>query len=126
MTPHGVLADRFFAAIEAGDIDAIRTLYHPDAVIWHNTDSVEQSPQENLRVLKWLIRNFSARRYDVRKRIVNDDGFVQQHVLHLGNENGALAIHACVIVTIEHGCIVRLDEYIDSKQIGGLGGLITG
>jgi len=29
---------RFFAAIEAGDIDAVRSIYAPDALIWHNDD----------------------------------------------------------------------------------------
>ncbi|GAA2143184.1 Cif family virulence factor [Actinomadura napierensis] len=33
------LADEFIAAVETGDLDAIRTsLYAPDAQIWHNTD----------------------------------------------------------------------------------------
>ena len=38
------IADQLFAAIEAGDIDAVRDLYAPDAVIWHNTDETEQGP----------------------------------------------------------------------------------
>ena len=39
--PDDALAARFFAAIEAGDIDAIRAIYAPDARIWHNTDGIE-------------------------------------------------------------------------------------
>ena len=38
------LADRFFAAIEAGDIAAVREIYSPDAEIWHNTDGLVQGP----------------------------------------------------------------------------------
>jgi ketosteroid isomerase-like protein len=36
------VADRLFAAIEAGDIDAVRELYHPDIAVWHNTGGLAQ------------------------------------------------------------------------------------
>ena len=39
------LADRFFAAIEAGDVDAVRELYDPDVEIWHNTDGARPAPR---------------------------------------------------------------------------------
>jgi ketosteroid isomerase-like protein len=42
---------RFFAAIEAGDIDLVRAIYAPDALIWHNDDLIEQPVEENLKVL---------------------------------------------------------------------------
>ncbi len=32
------IAERFFRAIEAGNVEAIRAIYAPDAVIWHNND----------------------------------------------------------------------------------------
>ena len=45
------LADRLVAAIEAGDVESVSGIYADDAVIWHNTDQVEQRPAENLLVL---------------------------------------------------------------------------
>ena len=42
------LVIRFFAALEAGDIAALRGIYSPDAVIWHNDDLIEQPVEENL------------------------------------------------------------------------------
>jgi ketosteroid isomerase-like protein len=42
---------RFFAAIETGDIDLVRAIYAPDALIWHNDDLIEQPVEENLKVL---------------------------------------------------------------------------
>ena len=48
------LADRFFAAIETGDVDVLRELYHPDAEIWHNTDGVAQRRDDNLATLAWM------------------------------------------------------------------------
>ncbi len=65
------VATRFFAAIEAGDIDALRAIYSPDAVVWHNTDQVEQSVDENLVVLRWVDQNVKGWRYeDVRRTVV--------------------------------------------------------
>ena len=63
------IADDLFDAIEKGDIDAVRGIYAPDAVIWHNNDEVEQTVDQNLRVLQWVCDNLAERAYeDVRRR----------------------------------------------------------
>ena len=80
-TAHNDLANRLFAAIEAGDIDAVRALYAPDAVVWHNNDGAEQSPEQNLVVLQWVVDNLADRAYEDVRRVVTYDGFVQQQVL---------------------------------------------
>jgi ketosteroid isomerase-like protein len=115
---------RLFAAIEAGDVDAVRSIYAPDAVIWHNHDGVEQSVDENLRVLRWMVRSCSDVRYTEVRRSSTDTGFVQQHVLRLVSPAGeALAIPACIVGTVDgDGRITRIDEYLDSAQIGRLVG----
>ncbi len=63
------LVVRFFAALEAGDIAALREIYAPDAVIWHNDDLIEQPVEENLKVLAGLHRVVSGLRYDVIRRV---------------------------------------------------------
>jgi len=75
------LVDRFFVAIEAGDLDTLREIYAPDAVIWHNDDLLEQSVNDNLKVLQGLHRAVSGLRYDVTRRAATADGVLQQHVL---------------------------------------------
>ena len=40
MSEHLDVAERFFKAIEAADIDAVKEIYAPDAEIWHNTDGL--------------------------------------------------------------------------------------
>ena len=42
------LVVRFFAALEGGDIDTLREIYAPDAVIWHNDDLIEHPVEEDL------------------------------------------------------------------------------
>jgi len=111
------IADRLFSAIEAGDIDAVRGLYAPDAVIWHNYDETEQTPDQNLVILQWVVDHLGDRRYEDVRRYVTDDGFVQQHVLRFTRDGDRYGIPACLVVRCEGEHITRIDEYLDSTHI---------
>lgn len=114
---HLDLARRFIGAIEAGDIDAVRACYAPDAKVWHNNDGVEQSVDENIRVLKWVIRTLPDRRYRILRLEALPDGFLQQHVLEATLPNGKpWSTDACLVVRAKDGRITRLDEYLDSAR----------
>lgn len=111
---HLALAERFISALEAGDVEAVRGIYAPDAKLWHNNDEIEQTVDQNLRVLAWLIRALPERRYRIVRREILADGFLQQHVLEGVLADGeAFAMPACVVVQAKDGKIVRLDEYLD-------------
>ena len=115
------LAEKFVGAIQSGDVDTVRDCYAPDAVIWHNNDGVEQTVDQNMRVLRWFIRTLPDRHYRIVHREALKDGFLQQHVLEATLPDGTeWAMPACVVVRAEHGKIVRLDEYIDSAHAGAL------
>ena len=115
------VADRFFAAIEAGDIAAVRDIYAPDAEIWHNTDGLVQSPDDNARTLGWIAANLRDVTYTKVKRSATDDGFVQQHVLVATNRAGArIEVPACIVTTVRDGRITRLDEYLDSASVAAI------
>ncbi len=110
-------AERFVGAIQAGDVDAVRACYAPDAKLWHNTDDIEQTVDQNMAVLDWFIKTLPDRYYRVLYRAALKDGFVQQHILEATLPDGTKwKMFACVIVRIENGVIVRLDEYLDSAQ----------
>jgi len=112
------LAKSFFDAIERGDIEAVRGIYAPDAVIWHNTDGLESTVEENLRVLTGFVQNIPTRRYENRRLEVFADGFVQQHVLHGVNRKGkAFTLAASLVCKVVNGRITRLDEYFDSAAV---------
>ena len=111
------VAERFFAAIQAGDLEAVRASYHPDAQIWHNFDQLDQTPDQNLRVLAWMVRKVKDRRYEEVRRIETPTGFAQQHVLRGIAPNGQLLeCPAAVFCTVEDGLITRLEEYLDTTQ----------
>ena len=88
------IAEKFFRAIEAGDVAAIRAIYAPNAVIWHNNDQLEQSVDENMRVLEWVARNLKNRHYRVKRRVAIPGGFLQQHVLEAETANGPFSMPA--------------------------------
>lgn len=119
MTPqeHLDFAERFVGAIQTGDTATVRACYAPDAKLWHNTDNVEQTPDQNMKVLEWFIRTLPDRNYRVVRREPLPDGFLQQHVLEATLPDGTKwAMDACVVVKIENGVITRLDEYMDSAK----------
>lgn len=118
-----VVAERLFAAIEAGDIDAVRDLYAESAEIWHNTDGRAQSREENLRTLRWVVRSLDGLRYDDVRRDVTPSGFVQRHVLRAsGPEGTAIEIPACIVATVHRGRVTHLDEYLDSAHVARITG----
>ncbi|HXW46761.1 MAG TPA: nuclear transport factor 2 family protein [Streptosporangiaceae bacterium] len=111
------LVVRFFAALEAGDIDTLREIYSPDAVIWHNDDLIEQSVEDNLKVLQGLHRAVSGLRYDVIRRAPAHDGVLQQHVLRGQLPGGAeVELHAAMYLQVRDGHITRIEEYLDSAK----------
>jgi ketosteroid isomerase-like protein len=114
-------AKKFVGAIQSGDTDTVRTCYHPDAKLWHNTDGVEQTVDQNMKVLDWFIRTLPDRNYRVTRLEALPDGFLQQHVLEATLPDGTKwAMDACVVVRIENGLITRLDEYLDSAKSAAL------
>lgn len=115
------LAARFIDAVAAGDLDTVRSIYAPDAVIWHNNDGRETTVEENLRVLGWMATKVTGKRYDDIRRQETDNGYVQQHVLRGTAPNGeAFEVAACLVVEVRDGRITRLDEYLDSAAVAPL------
>ncbi len=109
------VADRIFAAIEAGDAAVVAAIYADDIAVWHSNDGVEQTKEQNLRVLDWLVRNTTSREYRSIRRYEIDGGFVQQHDLHVELLDGRSAdLPACIVAKVSGDQITRIDEYIDS------------
>jgi uncharacterized protein len=114
-------AERFLGAIERGDAETVRACYAPDAKIWHNNDGIEQTVEQNMRVLGWFARTLPDRKYHLVRREALPDGFFQQHVLAATLPDGtAWSMDACVVVRMQDGLITRLDEYIDSARAAAL------
>ncbi len=108
------LADRFFAAIEAGDMAAIEEIYAADATIWHNHDGKFESRERNRRTLLFLCATLSGRRYDIARRYEVEGGFAQEHTLTGTLPDGsAFALKAAIFADVKGGKITALREYFD-------------
>ena len=115
------VAGRLVEAIEAGDVEGVRACFHPDAVVWHNDDQKEVGVDHTCRVLGWLAANVDGLHYDGITRRPLGGGYVQQHVLRGSTRSGgALALAACLVVTVSDGLIARIDEYYDSAGVAVL------
>ena len=115
------LATELLAAITTTDVDALRKLYAEDVVIWHNFDQVEQTLEENLKVMFWMGKRLSGMEYGDIHRQPTPTGYVQQHILRGTAPDGTkLEMPACLVVTIEGERITRLDEYLDPAGAAAL------
>jgi len=114
------VAERLFAAIMAGDVDGVRAVYAPDVRVWHNYDGFEQTADENLRVLTWLVRKVKNLRYEEVRRYETAEGFAQQHVLRGIAPNGAaLEVPAAMFCTVAEratSCTALGQVMISSSQ----------
>ena len=86
-------------------------------MIWHNDDLLEQSVEDNLKVLQGLHQAVSGLRYDIIRRVPAPDGVLQQHVLRGQLPNGAeVELHAAMYLQVRDGHITRIEEYLDSAR----------
>jgi uncharacterized protein len=115
------LVDRFIAAIEACDVDTVRSIYADDAVIWHNFDQIETTADDNARQIKWFSTRLAGLKYADIRRVAFPGGIIQQHVLRGTAPNGdPVAVHAMLRIDIVADRIVRLEEYLDPAQAASL------
>ena len=114
------IASELFAAIEQGDLDAVRELYSPQVEIWHNVTNRSQTREENLALLKYFTGRVSELRYEVLARDFFHGGFVQRHILHGKLKSGdVIAAPVCLVVYVSAGKIARLFEYLDPATVRG-------
>lgn len=108
------LARHFIASVEAGDVEAARACFTEDARIWHGFDDVDQTVDQNMALLEWMMRKARKRSYEITRLEEIPGGYVQQHVLRLESHAGEeIVMYACAIVTVVEGRISRIEEYLD-------------
>lgn len=113
------LADSFYRSLTSGDIAGCERLFAGDAVIWHNFTLTEQSPPDALAQAAALA-SLNAD-FELTERVVLADGWLQQHRFHFAFDDGAETLAAIQRVQVRDGLIVRVDEYMDTGQLGRIG-----
>lgn len=112
------LAERFFRAVEEGDVETVANCYDPEVVIWHGHTRVAQDRATNVATLTSFIAHSRERRYTERKLILFPGGFVQQHLLvAIANGGARLELPAALICEVAGGRITKLEEYFDNSPV---------
>lgn len=106
--------DGFFGGLANRNLDECRAALAADARVWHSYDGIAHDRDGILSSFANLLAVFTEIRFGDIHRQATATGFVQQHVMVVKTGDGpARAWPVCVVVRIEDGLIVRLDEYID-------------
>src|ERR1700728_3357696 len=80
---------KFFGALQSGDIAACEALFTDDGVVWHNYDQLDQPKSEALAALGGLAQ--LQPQFEVVGRDIVDDVCVQRHVVHVVLGDGQVA-----------------------------------
>jgi ketosteroid isomerase-like protein len=108
------LAWELMAALNSGDGERLRAVYHEDVRVWHTFDGVEQTREENVRTLLWMHKNIGGVRYEDIRTSATEDGFVLQFVM--GADEPAFEAPCMVRAWCSGGRITRIEEYVDSAH----------
>jgi len=115
------LARKYMAALNAGDVAAARNCLHPDAEIWHNYDGLEQSVDQNMATLEFLLSKSKSLSYDIHRQDVIESGYLQRHTLHLVSNTGIeMQTEAIAIISVKNGKITRIEEFLDPSPFAPL------
>ncbi len=115
------LAARLFDAIEAADVDTLLGLYAEGAYVWTNVTARRTDARALARFLPAMKRKMPDRSYVDRRVVPTSSGFVHTHRITGTRADGAVvSLLACAIVTVEEGRVVRIEEYLDSRQLAAI------
>lgn len=117
--------DRFFEAIERGDVETIRELYADDVIVWHNTDDVAQDKAASLALLGHLTSGGARMRYTLEHQTIVGEHVARRHrVTFDAGEHGSVTMPASLHLVVRDGQIHEIHEYLDSAQTAGVVGLL--
>ena len=121
------LAGKFVDAIMHVDVEALRTCLAPDARFWVNIGPSDYSVDERLAVLELERQHLAAHAAEDLRVTPTERGFVVQ-VVSVGTttKGDSMRVAVCLVATVEHGLITRVDEYADSAAAKPLLRAISG
>jgi ketosteroid isomerase-like protein len=116
------LLDRFFAAIERADMDAVATFYADDVAVWHNVTGRALDKAHSLDLLRYWTDHVRDIRYEILERAPFPGGAVQRHVVH-GDAGGTpIAADVCIVFHVSDDHITAIFEYLDPAAVSAVFG----
>jgi ketosteroid isomerase-like protein len=118
--------ERFLKAIETCSEAALHEVYRDDIVIWHSFTNATMSKDASIAMLAGLWREGVRIRYAFDDQLVVGNRGVRRHRVEATTRGGRrFVMHVAMFATVEGGQIIRLDEYVDSKEVEALRGAVT-
>tara|TARA_R110001592_G_scaffold260403_1_gene524933 strand:- start:29548 stop:29931 length:384 start_codon:yes stop_codon:yes gene_type:complete len=108
------VANRFWTALDQGNMDEVMSCCLPSVTTWHNFDQKFQNFAETKASLSSFVENSISRNTRDIQREYFPDGFVQEHILEVQFKADApkIAWHVCVLMRFKDGKLSTLREYI--------------
>lgn len=118
----GQATHRFFEVSAAGDVDTLRTLVAPGAVIWRNTGQGVVPFDDEFPRIEKLYNRVGAWFYRDIRQTVGESSCCEQHTVVFDRPGKPeVAIEVAVVMHYdEDGLLVRLDEYMNPADLDGL------
>ncbi len=108
---------RLIEALHTDDAEALRACCAPDVVFWNNLD-VERGIDDVIAVHEVERRHVPDLRFEDVRLTATDAGYVQQATIRGRTVRGDdVRIPLCAVVTVEHGRITRLEEYVSTSHV---------
>lgn len=106
------VVDALLTAMTSYDVDAMRAVSSPGLRHWLSISEQEQGLDELLATFAKERSVVAEATFDLRRRVETADGAVLMLTVD-GRTNGGATFHipVCVVVGVEDGKVVRLDEY---------------
>lgn len=119
--PEPDYVSRMFAAISQRDMAAFKACFCPEAIIWHCDDEIERDVDAICTVIESLLAASvdDTVAYTEQRIVRAGKQYFVQHVLVADLHSGErLRVPAMMrIDTDDHGRVMRIDEYYDSRDV---------
>lgn len=95
----------------------------PGATVWHNYDDATAVYADSVGSLPWMFKAVDGLRWETRRTLATDEGFLWEAVIRGTAKYGELAAQTCMVVRLnDDGLIMELEEYIDPASMKPLRG----
>jgi hypothetical protein len=111
-------AEQWSRVSQAADFDGMLALMAPGTTAWQSGGEPPGLFVDAVAGLRALRERMGPWQYLSPRRVVDEHGFCEQHVVRFSRPDGRVRdITACVVAQVgQDGLITRLDEYLDPAR----------
>lgn len=111
-------AEQWSRVSQAADFDGMLALMAPGATAWQSGGEPAGLFVDAVAGLRAIRERMGPWQYLSPRRVVDENGFCEQHVVRFSRPDGRVRdITACVVAHVgQDGLITRLDEYLDPAR----------